>query len=207
ITSNANNPTLNVPWQGTGVTPGQLSPNPASLGFGNVVTGNSKTLTETLTNSGGSSVTISQATVTGSGMTMNGLTLPTTLPAGQSVTFNVKFTPAGSGAVSGNLTITYDASNPTLNVAVTCTGVTPGTLSPNPASLAFGNVQDGTNSTLTETLTNTGGSTVTISQANVTGTGLSINGLTLPASVPAGQSVTFNVKFAPTSPGAVNGNL
>jgi hypothetical protein len=48
---------------------------------------------------------------------------------------------------------------------------------------------------------------VTISQANVTGAGFSITGLTLPTTLNAAQSVTFTVKFAPTSAGAVSGNL
>jgi len=207
ITSNASNPTLTVPLQGTGVAQGQLTPTPTSLSFGNVVIGNNQSLTETLTNSGGSSLTISAATVTGSGMSISGLSLPLTLTAGQSTTFSVKFAPAATGAVSGNVTITSNGSNPTLNIPVSGTGVTPGTLSPNPASLAFGSVQVGNTSSLSETLTNSGGTPVTISQANVTGTGFSITGLTLPATLTAGQSVTFTAKFSPTATGAASGNL
>jgi glyoxylate utilization-related uncharacterized protein len=207
ITSNANNPTLTIPLQGTGVTQGQLTPNPASLSFGNVVVGGNQSLSETLTNSGGTSVTISAASVTGTGMSLNGLGLPLTLSAGQSTSFNVKFAPAVAGVVSGNVTITSDGANPTLNIPVSGTGVTPGALSANPASLAFGNVQVGSNSSLSETLTNTGGVNVTISQANVTGSGFSVTGLTLPATLTPSQTLTFSVKFAPSAAGAVNGNV
>jgi hypothetical protein len=42
---------------------------------------------ETLTNSGGSSVTVSQANVSGSGFSVTGLSLPLTLTPGQSFTF------------------------------------------------------------------------------------------------------------------------
>jgi hypothetical protein len=207
ITSDANNPTLNVPLAGVGVTQGQLTPNPASLSFGNVAVGGSKTLTETLTNSGGSSLTISAASASGTGFTLNGLTLPLTLTAGQSKTFNVQFAPAATGAVTGNVTITSDGANPTLNIPVSATGVAPGTLSANPTSLSFGNVQVGSNASLSETLTNTGGSNVTISQANVTGAGFSVTGLALPATLTPSQTVTFSVKFAPTAAGAISGNL
>jgi len=207
ITSNASNPTLTVPLQGSGVTQGQLAPNPASLSFGNVVISNNKSLGETLTNSGGTSVTISAASVSGAGMSLSGLSLPLTLNAGQSTSFNVKFAPAAGGAVSGNVTITSDGGNPTLNIPVSGTGVTPGTLSANPTSFSFGNVQVGSNATQSETLTNTGGADVTISQANVTGAGFSVTGLSLPATLTSGQTVTFTVKFAPASAGAVNGNL
>jgi hypothetical protein len=207
ITSNANNPTLAIPLSGVGVTQGQITPNPASLSFGNVVLGSSKTLTETLTNSGGSSLTISAASASGTGFTLSGLALPLTLTAGQSTTFNVQFAPAAAGAASGNVTITSDGSNPTLNIALSGTGVTAGTLSANPTSLSFGNVQVGSNASLSETLTNTGGSNVTISQANVTGTGFSVTGLSLPATLTPSQTVSFNVKFAPAAAGAVSGNL
>jgi hypothetical protein len=207
IVSDASNSPLNIALSGTGVTPGQITPNPTSQSFGNVVIGSSKSLTETLTNSGGSSLTISAASATGSGFSITGLTLPLTLAVGQSSTFAVKFAPTAAGAVTGNVTITSDGSNPNLNIALTGTGVTPGTLSANPTSLSFGTVQVGSSANLSETLTNTGGSTVTISQADVTGTGFSIIGLTLPTTLTAGQSVTFTATFAPTVAGVVSGNL
>jgi len=207
ITSDANNPTLTVPLSGTGVTPGQITPNPASLNFGNVAVGSSKTLTETLTNSGGTSLTISAASASGTGFSLSGLALPLTLNAGQSTTFNAMFTPIATGAASGNVTITSDGSNPTLTIPLSGTGVNAGTLSANPTSLSFGNVQIGSNASLSETLTNTGGANVTISAANVTGAGLSVTGLTLPVTLTPTQTVTFSVKFAPTVAGAVSGNL
>ena len=207
ITSDANNPTLNVPLSGVGVAQGQITPNPASLSFGNVAAGASKTLTETLTNSGGSSLTISAASASGTGFTLSGLTLPLTLTAGQSTTFSVQFAPTATGGVTGSVAITSDGANPNLNIALSGTGVTAGALSANPTSLSFGNVQVGGNASLSETLTNTGGANVTISQANVTGAGYSITGLALPATLTPNQTVTFNVKFAPAAAGAVSGNL
>ncbi|MFY9559980.1 MAG: choice-of-anchor D domain-containing protein, partial [Terriglobales bacterium] len=207
ITSDANNPTLAIPLSGVGVTQGQITPNPASLSFGNVAVGSSKTLTETLTNSGGSSLTISAASATGTGFSLSGLALPLTLNAGQSTTFSVQFAPSATGAASGSVSITSDGANPNLNIALSGTGVTPGTLSANPTSLSFGNVQVGSNASLSETLTNTGGSNVTISQANVTGAGFSVTGLALPVTLTSSQTVTFSVKFAPAAAGVVSGNL
>jgi hypothetical protein len=207
INSDAIDPTLDVALSGTGVTQGQITPNPASQSFGNVVIGGSKTLTETLTNSGGTSLTISAASASGTGFTISGLTLPLTLNASQSTSFSVQFAPTGAGSTTGNVSITSNGANPNLNIALSGTGVTPGTLSANPASLALGNVQTGRNASLSETLTNTGGSAVTISQANVTGTGYSVSGLTLPATVNPNQSVSFTVTFAPSAAGTVNGTV
>jgi len=105
-------------------SPGTLTATHSSLGFGNVTVGSSQNLGQVLTNSGGSSLTITQATVTGTGLSMNGLNLPLTLTPGQSSpSFNVTFAPQSAGAVSGNLAITSNASNPTLNVALSGTGV------------------------------------------------------------------------------------
>jgi hypothetical protein len=207
ITSNGSNSTLNIPLTGTGATQGDLSPNPSSIAFGNVQNGTTSSLSETLTNNGGTSVTISAASASGTGFSYSGLTLPLTLSAGQSTTFTVKFAPAAAGAVSGNLTITSNASNSTLNIPLSGTGMTQGDLSPNPASIAFGNVQDGTSSTQTETLTNNGGTSVTISAASASGTGFSYSGLTLPLTLSAGQNTSFTVKFAPAAAGAVSGTL
>jgi hypothetical protein len=207
IVSDASNSTLNIPLTGTGITPGQITPNPTSLSFGTVAVGSSKSLNETLTNSGGSSLTISAATATGTGVSISGLSLPLTLTAGQSTTFSVQFAPTAGGAVNGNVAITSNGSNPNLNIPVTGTGQTPGTLTANPTSQPFGNVQVGNTASLSQTVTNSGGTAVTISQANVTGTGFSITGLTLPTTLNAGQSVTFTAKFAPTATGAVSGNL
>jgi len=207
INSNAQNPMLTVPLTGTGVAQGQLTPNPTNLGFGNVQIGKSKTLTETLTNTGGSSLTISAASISGTGFSMSGLSLPLTLTAGQSTTFSAQFAPSVSGAASGSVSITSNGANPNLSIPLSGTGVTPGTLTANPTSLAFGNVPVGNSSNLSETLTNTGGSTVTISQANVSGAGFSISGLSLPATLTPTQSVTFTATFAPTAPGSANGTL
>ncbi len=207
INSNASNATLSVPLSGTGVTQGQITPNPTSLSFGSVTVGSSKSLSGTLTNSGGTSLTISAASASGTGFTLSGLTVPVTLNPGQSATFSVLFAPAASGSVSGSVSITSNGSNPNLSIPLSGTGVAPGSLSANPTSLAFGNVQVGSTGSKSETVTNTGGATVTISQANVTGSGYSVSGLTLPATLTASQSVTFTVKFAPASASTVSGNL
>jgi hypothetical protein len=207
INSNASNTTLSVPLSGTGVAQGQLGSNPSSFSFGNIQVGTSKSLTGTLTNTGGTSLTISAATASGAGFSLSGLALPLTLNAGQSTSFTVLFTPTTSGGASGSVSITSTGSNPNLSIPLSGTGVTPGTLAANPTSVAFGSVQVGNSTSLSETLTNTGGSTVTISQVSSTAAAFSIGGLTLPLTLTANQSVTFTATFAPTSAGAASGNL
>lgn len=207
VTSNASNPTLTIPLSGTGLAAGALGANPTSLSFGSVTVGNKQTLSETVTNTGGSSVTISQVAVSGTGFTLSGITAPVTLTAGQSATFSVAFTPASAGAATGDVTVTSNASNPTLTIPLSGTGVTPGVLGSNPTSLSFGSVLVGDKQTLSETVTNTGGASVTISQIAASGSGFSLSGTSVPVTLTTGQSTSFSVAFAPTSAGAVSGNV
>ena len=207
VTSNASNPILSVSLGGTGVTPGALGISSSTLSFGNVQVGGTQTLSETLTNSGGSSVTISQASVSGSGFSLNGLSLPMTLNSGQSANFSVVFAPQSGGSASGSIALTSNASNPTLNVSLAGAGVTAGFLGAGSSSLSFGNVQIGSSQSLTETLTNSGGTTVTVSQAGASGNGFSVTGLSLPLTLTPGQSFTFGAGFKPTSAGAATGSI
>ena len=206
VASDAPNPVVNVPVSGTAIASGALSSNPSSLTFGNVQVGQSQTLSETLTNSGSSSVTVSQASVP-SGFVISGLNLPVTLAAGQSTAFSVAYSPQTGGPASGSLSITSDASNTSLSVPLTATGLAAGSLTSSPSSLAFGSVQVGNPKTISEKLTNSGGTSVTITSTNASIPGFTVTGLNLPATLAAGQSATFSVTFTPQSGGSSNGTL
>src|SRR2546425_294912 len=91
-------------------SPPQLSASPTNLSFGNVTVGSIGTQTITLTNISNSSVTISQISASGVGFTTIGLTPPLTLGAGQSTTFNVIFSPATSGSLTGSVTVVSNAT-------------------------------------------------------------------------------------------------
>ncbi len=207
VVSNASNSTVNVSLSGTGTAPGQLTANPASLAFGSAQTGSSVTLADSLTNTGASSVTISQATATGTGFSISGLSVPLVLKPGASVSFSAVFAPQSAASASGGITVVSNASNSTVNVSLSGTGTAPGQLTANPASLAFGSAQTGSSVTLTDSLTNTGGSSVTISQATATGTGFSISGLNAPLVLNPGASVTFSAVFAPQSAASLSGGI
>jgi hypothetical protein len=79
----------------------------------------------------------------------------------------VLFSPTTSGAASGSVSITSTGANPNLSIPLAGKGVTPGTLTANPTSLAFASVQVGNSTSLSETLTNSGGLSLTISAATV----------------------------------------
>jgi len=207
IGNTGSTPTVNVVLSGGSQTAGTLTPSPSSLDFGSVQVGNNQTLPQTLTNSGGSTVTVTQVNPTGTGFSVSGLSLPLTLPAGQSQPFNVTFTPTSAGNSSGNLAIISNASNSSLNVPLSGNGLAAGALAPSPSSLSFGNVQVGNNQQLSEVLTNSGGVNIHISQATVSGTGFSVSGLNPPLLLTPGQHYTFKVTFSPPSTGNDAGNV
>jgi Abnormal spindle-like microcephaly-assoc'd, ASPM-SPD-2-Hydin/Fibronectin type III domain len=92
--------------------------------------GSSATLSETLTSSGTSSVTVNSASVSGTGYTVSGATFPVTLSPSQKVTLSVKYAPTKGGAVTGTLSISStSSSNPTTTVGLSGTGTHAVTLS------------------------------------------------------------------------------
>jgi hypothetical protein len=206
VTSNAQNPTLNIPVAGTAVAAGNLTANPTSIGFGNVTVGSNASQAVTLKNTGGSNVTVTAASASGAGFSFSGLAVPLTLTPNQTSSFNVIFTPASAGAVSGTMSLTVSGSA-NVGIPLSGTGVTPATLTANPTSMTFTNILVGANSTQTETIKNTGGTSAQVTGVAATGTGFSVSGITLPVTLTAGQSVSFNVTFTPPSAGTFNGNV
>jgi hypothetical protein len=207
IVSDASNSPLNISLSGVALAAGALSPGPSSANFGNVTVGNNQTAPMTVTNTGGETVTLSSATVSGAGFTVTGLAAPVTLSTGQAAAFNVVFTPSAAGATSGALTINSNASNATLSIPLSGTGVALAQLGSNPASISFGNVQTGTSQSLNATLTNSGGTSLTILTATASGAGFSVSGLAPSRTLGAGQSTSFTILFSPTARGAASGSV
>ena len=203
--TSASGQSLNLRVHGWGATLGQLSVNPASIDFGTVL---ARTATRNVTiRATLDREIVNQAIVTGSGFSISGPSLPVTLGWGQTATFSITFAPQSSGAVTGNVTILSNGSVPSLTIPLTGTGgATAGSLSAAAPSLSFGGVQVGGTQTLSESLTNSGGSSVTITQATAS-TGFSISNLPLPLTLTPGQSFTFGVVFAPTTSGSVGGTI
>jgi hypothetical protein len=209
--------TWGCPALDASVATGQLTVNPTTIGFGEVLVGNSQTQSGTLTNSNGTDLIISQVWVSGSGFQLSGLGLPLSLAPGQSATFNVTFTPTTSGSVVGAISVIALVSssedsninyNSPLSIPLSGTGISPpSVLQPTSSSLSFGSVQVGNSTTQSETLTNSGGSSVSITQANLSGSAFSVSGLNLPLTLIPEQSFTFDVVFAPNSAGSVTGSI
>ena len=103
-------PALTIPLTGTGAATGQLSIAPAPLNFGKVPDGMTETLPITVSATG-ASVTVSSSASSSSQFVLEGASFPLTIAAGQSLSFNVAFTPKSGGTVSGSLSFASNASN------------------------------------------------------------------------------------------------
>jgi hypothetical protein len=206
-------PNVSVPLNGTGstttTTAGQLSISPSSVNFGSVNVGSTGTQPITMSASG-ASVTVSADSSNAAQFALQGVTLPFTIAAGKSLSYNVAFKPTANGTVSGSLSFTSNASSPKLSVPLSGTGTTTtttaGKLSISPSSVSFGDVSVGSTGTQAITMSASGAS-VTVSADASSNSQFVLQGATLPFIIAAGQSVSYNVAFKPTAGATVSGSL
>lgn len=189
--------------------PQPLQVNPASISFGSVKVGSKQTQSATVTNNGSSSATITQVAAAGTGFSVSGVSLPQSLPGGQSVSLTVTFSPPSAASMNGSVTIASDASSSNLTINLSGTGTTQsqtGQLSVSPSSVNFGNVAVGGSQSQNGTLTASGAS-VTISSPPATSAPFSISGISFPITIPAGQSAPFALTFKPKASGPASENI
>ena len=103
--------------------------------------------------------------------------------------------------------VVSNAPNSPISIALSGSGQTATQLlSANPSSFNFNSVNDGSSTSVNVTLANTGNSNVIISGVTATGTGFSATGVGGTTLAP-NQTATLVVTFAPTTAGAVTGNV
>ena len=205
LISDAANSTLDLSLNGRG-SAASVSASPSSVNFGSVQVGSSGSVFETLTNAGTASLTISSANTNGSAFASTGFTPPVTLVPGNSLTFQILFVPTTSGSATGGLTVVSNAGANALTIPLFGNGTAGGTLAVSPASANLGSVAVGSSTTMSATLS-ASGSSVVISSATTTSSEFTVSGMSLPLSIPAGQSVPIAVQFSPTSSGTAAGTL
>ncbi|MBP8704738.1 MAG: choice-of-anchor D domain-containing protein [Candidatus Cloacimonas sp.] len=143
----------------------QISVNPTSFTFGSVAVGTTSTQNFTITNTGGSTLTGSITTPTGYSVTAAAKeirnTLSFSIPAGQSKTYILSFSPVSAISYNGNVTISSNSqTQANLSLPVTGSGYFPPTISVNTNTLSA-NLTTGAESTQTFTISNTGSQSLT----------------------------------------------
>jgi hypothetical protein len=100
-----------------------LSVSSPSLSFGNVSVGSATSTLLSLTNSGAAILNISSVSVSGNGYSVSGGSSVALMPA-QSVTVSVNFGPTVPGYAAGTLSVSSNAQNSAVQVAISGTGIT-----------------------------------------------------------------------------------
>ena len=209
-----------VPLTGTGLGSAQLGVSPSTLTFGSLTVGTSKILTGTLT-AGSSAITVSSGTLSGAGYSLSGISFPSTIAAGKSISYSVSFAPQSAANLPGSITFVSNAANSPATESFTGSGTqaastpsSPGTpattpvgsLTVSPSTLAFGSVAVGSSKSLTGSLT-AGTSAIAVASAAWSGQGYSVAGITFPLTVAAGTSVSYTVTFTPQAAGGTPGGI
>jgi Abnormal spindle-like microcephaly-assoc'd, ASPM-SPD-2-Hydin len=194
---------LLLPINGVGAKHQVVSAAPSMLSFGNVLVGASASLSVVVGCTSCSEV-ITSLQEEGGAFIATAPPLPVTINPKRSVTLRVTFKPSAVGLTAGSVLV----HGLGLNIPFTGTGTTSntGNLTISPSSLSFGNIDIGSTSAQTSTLTATGGS-VTVSSASSNNSEFSISGTSFPLTIPAGQSTEIKVVFSPTKTGAASGSL
>ena len=194
---------------GAGTSPATDALSPASLTFAAQTVGTSSVAqTVTLTNNGDAQLTLVNAQVTsGDFSATNGC--GATVPGHTSCSISVVFAPRSAGPQTGTLTITDVQRSQT--VTLNGSGLPAPGVSLSPTSVQFADTGVGVaTAPAVVTLSNTGGSPVTISSVSATGDFGTLAGSTTCASgstlQPAG-TCTVPVVFAPQAAGARTGTL
>lgn len=187
---------------------------PSEVLFEQTVPGATNTKTVTVTNRGGSSLTVD-------GLELGGATpalfdaaaetgFPLTLGPQEWVAIQVTYAPAETGEHGGVLTVfSSDAGTPTVDVPLLTSPIA-GEIEASPNPLQFGSVTIGSPSTQAITVTNAGAADLAVSGAQLgagTSSWFTLDASALPVTLAPGSSAQLPVTFAPESSAAVTGTV
>jgi hypothetical protein len=184
---------------GTSIAPA-VTLSPSSIVFGIQPLGvASSTITASVINSGGTTLTISSLSISGEFSETD--TCKSPIPAGGSCTVNVVFAPSAVGTRTGSITIVDSAASSPQMLALSGTGVSGEVVTMSPAALVFGSQTVGTTSAAQSfTITNSGALTVTLLSITAGGDFAQTN--TCGGTLAAGASCTVNVTYTPSATGS-----
>jgi len=193
---------------GKGTTAASFQLSPASISFGQVAVGKQATQVITVSNTGTAALTVTQVKLSNLQFSVPGMSLPMALAVGQTGSITVAVNPRSAGTLTGTLSAQGDSgSSPVVvNLSAMVVSSTP-QLSVSPSSIDFGSVSDGLKSNTSLVLSNLGSANLTVSMITISGAEFAISGISTPATISAGQSVTAVVAFSPTAVGGTTGNV
>ena len=157
----------------------------------------------TFSNVGGTALTINAVDMPDAPFSTSGMPAPSDqLAPGQSITVNVTFQPTEGGGFNDQIGL--ETTGGTESVALSGNSTPPGHLEISPAGLDFGRVAPGGSKDGSFTITNSGGTPMTIMKSKPPETApfAALTSLDEGSTVPAGSATTEKVRFTPTSEGS-----
>ena len=208
---NVNNDAGNVSFalSGTGQTAaGQLAVSPPLVSLGGTATGSHLSGTATFGNVGATTLKISAVHLPSAPFTATNVpAVNDTLAPGASITVDVAFDPTQVGAFTSAIGLdTTDGESQIIGVSASAG--TPGQLKFSSEAADYGAVPVGVAATKSFTITNTGGTNVTITKSKPPFGGAFAATTSLPegTTITPGQTLTEAVTFTPTTLGPLAGN-
>src|SRR5208282_2027579 len=181
---------------------------PGNFNFGNLVVGKKVSQIATVSNTGNTAISVTAASVSSGQFAVSGITMPLTLPVGQSSTFQVWFDPTATGTVTGTLTIQTNDGVSSGQVALSGVATIPQQqISLSSTALNLGSETVGTTANGSLAVSNTGGANLIVSLISVNAGPFGISGITTPDTIAPGSSATMNVSFTPTMAGSDSGSI
>jgi len=195
--------TTAIPLTGEGQVSGpNLTSSTLGVSFGGIPPGQQSGQSVSFANNGSQPLTIGSVTAPNAPFSVTGAPAAgAVLQPGQQVVVNVVFSPTVNGNFEDDLIVASNGG--TIDVAVTGSSNSPAYLQITPMSTNYGSTAVGTSVTKTFTITNTGGSNLTISKSKPPVLGPFTATTTLPegTTMQPGQSFTESVTFTPTAVG------
>lgn len=177
------------------------------LNFGSVKVFKSRDLQLSVQNTGNAPLTLSSMASTNLQYNIIGASLPVSIAPGSQQLVTIRFAPGLRGDHPAKVTLSSnDPATPLLDVSLSGKGVAP-VIKSVPASIGFGSVPAGQRSRQTLTLSNPGDLPLSISTVTTSDPQFTINTPQAGLGLPAGNSITLNVTFLPTSSGLKNAVL
>jgi HYDIN/CFA65/VesB family protein/putative pyrroloquinoline-quinone-binding quinoprotein len=208
VTASTSADDVSFPVSGTGQDNGpSLAASTRVASLGGTSVGGHLTGSFVLTNQGSQTVTI-QGVDSPAAPFSTDARANVTIDPGNSITVNVSFDPTSTGQFTDSIGFDSNSIHGRVNVVLSATAGTPGDLQFSSEVLDFGPTQVGTTSTRTFTITNAGGTPVTIEKSKPPFGGAFAATTTLPegTSIAPGQTVTESVTFSPTATGSASGS-
>jgi hypothetical protein len=214
LAAETNQGTVSFPMSGTGqAAVAQLSATPSVLSFGGTSVGGHLSAGATFRNVGGAPLTINTVKLPAAPFGASGVPAAgSTLAAGASITVNVTFDPTSAGNFADEIRLETSGGNG--GVGLSGSAGAAGVLQVSAEHNELGPVAVGSTVSKSFTVTNTGGTNITITKSKPPSGGAFVASTSLPegSTLLPGASLTETVAFTPTAAGyasatwALNGN-